>query len=633
MKRILTITIATLLLLLTLAVGALYWALQSQYASEVVNRVSQQFALPLQVSQARYHFPNQLSLSGVEVSDSQGQATRIEQADLWITPHSLLTGSPVIESLLLSGLSLQHGLPSFDLPGGIQLRQLAIKNLDYADNTLSSRDISLQIKNPVRASAGQAIPYGTIQFSAGQVYWQGEAFDNLLLDADYKPKGSTIYGLSFTWRGGQFSGQAEQYDSGWSLVNTTIKELRLRREQWQQLEQLGIGTLRRHITHINSLDLLSSTIETDNLALTNFDLSAEQISLDRGVWQQENGYLSLSGESLRYQEHLLLEPLFAVELTPDRLNVSELTAEFQQGLINARGAVKPDSVQLEQLSVSGLKWIAESTYTTSLLTDTLASLKNLSVKELDIRHSQFIQLHGRHKWQLSGLNMEGRDLVIKQDGQWELRQGQLEASAASASFDSLLASQPMLRMHNQEGNWQLDDLFIPLENGLLEATGSLDLNTLSRPWRLELAADGLPVQLLSQWYPLPVELEGIAEFQLSASGLGGDGIMLRHSLSSELVGSIREAAVVNSDEDDQEQTKAVHISELRLSAQRGVFSLTPLVLEGESFLGILEADFDLASEQQSRVSFKLQQRCQEQTWDLLRDSQLLRVFCPVETGW
>jgi hypothetical protein len=633
MRRILTITIATLLLLLTLAVGALYWALQSQYAGMLVNRVSQQLGLPLQVSQARYHFPNQLSFRNIEVRGRRGELNRIEQADLWVTPLSLLTGSPVIESLLLNGLSLQQGLPSFDLPGWIQLRQLAIKNLDYADSTLSSRDISLQIKNPTRESADQLIPYGTIQFSAGQVYWQGEAFDNLLLDADYKPHSSTIYGLSFNWRGGTFSGQAEQYDTGWSLVNTTFKELRLKRKQWQHLQQLGIGALGRHIAHINSLDLLSSSIETDSLAVTNFDLSIEHFDLTEDIWQQKNGYLSLSGESLRYQGHLLLEPLFAVELNPGRLNISELSAEFQQGLINARGTITPDSTKLEQLSVSGLKWIAESADTADLLTDTLESLHNLSVEQLDIRHSQFIQLHGRHKWQLSGLNMEGRELIVKKDAQWGLWQGKLEASAASASFDRLLASQPMLRMQNRDNNWQLDDLFIPLENGLLEATGNLDLSSLSRPWRLELAADGLPVELLSQWYPLPVALEGIAEFQLSASGLGGDAAMLRHSLSSELAGSIREAAVVSSDEEAQQQTKPLHVSELQLSAKRGVFSLTPLVLEGESLLGILEADFDLASEQQSRVTFKLQQRCQEQTWDLLRDSQSLRVFCAVDTGW
>ncbi|MDE1017380.1 AsmA family protein, partial [Escherichia coli] len=71
----------------------------------------------------------------------------------------------------------------------------------------------------------QLLPYGELQLSADQFYWDGEAFDKVLIDADYTTNDSTVYGASFKWRGANFSGQAEQFDSGWSLINTTISHL------------------------------------------------------------------------------------------------------------------------------------------------------------------------------------------------------------------------------------------------------------------------------------------------------------------------------------------------------------------------------------------------------------------------
>ncbi|MCV6038573.1 AsmA family protein, partial [Escherichia coli] len=83
--------------------------------------------------------------------------------------------------------------------------QIALKNIDYADEHFSANGIDLQIQSPQWSD--QLIPYGEVQLAADQLYWNGEAFNQVLVDIDYKPQDSTLYGTSFNWRNSQISGQ------------------------------------------------------------------------------------------------------------------------------------------------------------------------------------------------------------------------------------------------------------------------------------------------------------------------------------------------------------------------------------------------------------------------------------------
>ncbi|WED21920.1 AsmA family protein [Vibrio sp. JC009] len=627
MKRIIIILISTFLLLLTLGAGTLYWIFQSQYASTFVNQVFQQLSLPVTVLKARYHFPNQLTFSGIDIKEVQEEEITIEKADIWFTPSSLLTGKPVIESLLIDGISLQHGIPEFQLPDTIELKQLAVMNLDYSDNEIIGRDIELQIKNPQFNQNPIPVPYGTIQLSAGQIYWKGEALNNLLVDIDYTPEKSTLYGLSFDWRKGKFSGQAEKYSSGWSLVNFTVENLRLNQQDWQHLNQLGLKGLTSGITHINSLDMLSSSVETPEFSVINFDLSLENIDLTKSRWQQSEGYLSLSSESIEAHKQQLIDPVFKLFLNRGEIELNEFSAEFQQGDINASGTFSPDSIKMERLSLNSLKWFPESAEDTRIFTDTLAGLQELDLNEFEIKHSQFIELNGKHKWQASGLNLEGKNLSIIRDGNWGLWSGELDISSSSISIDELVSSQPMMKMKNRDGIWLLEDLFVPLDDGLIEATGDVDLSKISKPWRLELSADGVPLELLSHWYNPPVKLTGLTEFQLSASGLSGDELMLRHSLSSDVIGSFRNTTMTNQDEDE---ARPATISDIRISAVRGHISMKPVEIEGYDSTGVLSANIDLVEKEQNSFNFQLKKKCVDREWDLLKQTETMRISCSID---
>ncbi|MCV5747176.1 AsmA family protein, partial [Escherichia coli] len=70
-----------------------------------------------------------------------------------------------------------------------------------------------------------------------------------------------------------------------------------------------------------------------------------------------------------------------------------------------------------------------------------SELEHVAIERLDIERSQIIQLSHEPYWQLSGLNIEGQQLDIKQSAQrWGLWQGELEVSVVNASYDQILTS-------------------------------------------------------------------------------------------------------------------------------------------------------------------------------------------------
>ncbi|MDF5431089.1 AsmA family protein, partial [Vibrio parahaemolyticus] len=188
-----------------------------------------------------------------------------------------------VDSLLIDGMSLQYGAPKLPPLDNVLFHQIALKNIDYADEQFSANGIDLQIQSP--QWNGQLIPYGEVQLAADQLYWNGEAFNQVLVDIDYKPQDSTLYGISFSWRNSQISGQGEQYPQGWSLVNVTINKLKLSNTQRQSLLAKPWHDLPFNINHINSLDLLNADIEWGDWHWQNLDLSVENATLPLSLWR------------------------------------------------------------------------------------------------------------------------------------------------------------------------------------------------------------------------------------------------------------------------------------------------------------------------------------------------------------
>ncbi|RZR50143.1 AsmA family protein [Vibrio vulnificus] len=627
MKKAL-ISVALLLIVIALIPISILVSLQTRYASQVFNQLSQFSGLGMQAESVHYQYPDHFSFKNV--SFTHNEVSYVEQLEIWLSPELYANGRVQVASVLLDGLSLQTGLsrsPKTFIPSTVQIHQLAISNLDYADNQLSARGIKFQVKQPQWQRSDQFIPFGEIQFSAEQLYWQGEAFNQPLLDIDYKPQDSTLYGLSLSWRGAKVSGQAEQYPQGWSLVNVTVEGLDLSQQQLTSILAKPWERFGSQITHINSLDILRSSLALEDYRLINFELSSENLTLPFSLWQQQQGLISFSAESVQDQHNVWVEPRIKFTLAPNTINVEEASAQWQQGNLLFSGTIKPDAIALDQLMVNNVKWAAEQPGEGAWLWQWLENASYVSVERLNIERSQFIQLIRQPYWQLSGLNIDGEKLRLKQEQQLGLWQGKLRATAANASYQDILSSHPLVEMHSDDGLWQLDRLFAPLKQGYIEAYGQLQLNSLSKPWQATLNADGLPMGLLLSQLPLPFDLNAISSIDVSATGLGGDWAMFSHSLTGGVHARLHEAYTPF----DEGNILPLQVSEISLSMERGKLTLAPVKLQGPDIEGTIGGASDLTAPEQGGIRYQVKMGCQQLSGDMMSDEHQRVNQCPEQS--
>ncbi|EJO2020894.1 AsmA family protein [Vibrio vulnificus] len=627
MKKAL-ISVALLLIVIALIPISILVSLQTRYASQVFNQLSQFSGLGMQAESVHYQYPDHFSFKNV--SFTHNEVSYVEQLEIWLSPELYANGRVQVASVLLDGLSLQTGLsrsPKTFIPSTVQIHQLAISNLDYADNQLSARGIKFQVKQPQWQRSDQFIPFGEIQFSAEQLYWQGEAFNQPLLDIDYKPQDSTLYGLSLSWRGAKVSGQAEQYPQGWSLVNVTVEGLDLSQQQLTSILAKPWERFGSQITHINSLDILRSSLALEDYRLINFELSSENLTLPFSLWQQQQGLISFSAESVQDQHNVWVEPRIKLTLDPNTINVEEASAQWQQGNLLFSGTIKPDAIALDQLMINNVKWAAEQPGEGAWLWQWLENASYVSVERLNIERSQFIQLIRQPYWQLSGLNIDGEKLRLKQEQQLGLWQGKLRATAANASYQDILSSHPLVEMHSDDGLWQLDRLFAPLKQGYIEAYGQLQLNSLSKPWQATLNADGLPMGLLLSQLPLPFDLNAISSIDVSATGLGGDWAMFSHSLTGGIHARLHEAYTPF----DEGNILPLQVSEISLSMERGKLTLAPVKLQGPDIEGTIGGASDLTAPEQGGIRYQVKMGCQQLSGDMMSDEHQRVNQCPEQS--
>ncbi|MFA0158877.1 AsmA family protein [Vibrio sp. 10N.261.46.A3] len=613
-------------------IAALLLSLQTQYRADVANFfVKHTIEQPVLIEDVEYQAPYHITLMGITQNQPEKQTPLyIDKIDLWFSPTSMTETKLVFDSVLISGLQLEADvlktLTSLFTQPNIKIHQLAINNLDFSTPEFNARGIDLQISDPTWHNDNSLLPYGKTQLSASQLYWQGEAFDNLLIDLDLKPSDSTLYGASFDWSGAKISGQAEQYQQDWSLVNVTVDGLRLNQKQTQSLLSKEWDVAGIQINHINSLDILRSDVEWQDGHLAAFDASLENIQLPFEIWKQQKAIFSLQAEGVTIDDDMFIEPSLKLNLETNQILIEDFYTQFLQGTVQLNGEVTPSNIELAQLDLQGIKWITEnqdSPLVVARLIPWLTQLQNVEINRLNIERSQLIQLAQQPYWQVSGLHVEGHQVQLLQDRKLGLWQGKLMASANDASYQNILSAQPVVEMNSEQGKWSLTRLFAPLRNGYIEANATLDFNQISKPWSLDISADGLPIAPMLQRLELPLDATGYGEFELQAAGLYGDSLMLGYSTTGQLTGSVRQGVMTFNDKLSETSIDNVfEIPELNANFDRGRFTLEPMHIIGASAAeqgeqrvqtlnGEASGELDLLKAEQHTLSITLSDPCHQ----------------------
>ncbi len=624
MRKFLAISVAGIALLLIMVLAG-FGIMHTRYFTPSAQWIVQQlWPATLRFENIEYLYPFKLRLQGVQLATTP--SVEVQQIDLWLNPHGLLKQQLRIDSALLDGINLSQGLPTFAWPAAIQLHHLAIHNLNWTDQEVSARGVSLQIQQPRWQTPQQWLPYGKLQLAAEQITLEGETFNQVLINAEHQTENSTIHGFSFDWRDSPISGQAEQYPEGWSLINVTLNRLNLDFDQvranplWQKITT--------YVNHINSLDLLNSQLTSHGVTWENLNLSLEDYRLSTTVWQQPQGYLSLNADSAQWRETLWVEPSAELTFNPNGIEIEGHT-QVWQGDVQLQGKLSQHSIELDQLTISGVKWIAEQPEDLQLLTQALPAWQHLQIEHLDINNLQLIQTAQRPFWQLSGLNADGERLQWIKQGAWGFWQGQLAVTANNASYAGILSTQAILNMHSEQDVWQLTRAFLPLEQGYIEAHATWDRSTPSAPWQLALDVDSLPLAPLQPWLKTPFGLQGLADMSLTAQGMAGDHNMLAHSLSGQLQLSVRQG-LLSLRSANTVITQPFELEHLPVNADRGRITITPTPLHGPNLHGQLSGSGDLLQAQQHQWRLAIEQRwadqCLDLSWDFIQ-TELVSQAC------
>ncbi len=539
-------------------------------------------------------------------------------------------GKIALDSVLIDGLSLQGALPNFSFSKDFFLYQIAFHNLDFSANNFVARNLDIQVNKPVWTKENVILPYGRIQLSADQIYYQSQALDNVLINANYKPQDSTIYGASFTWQGASVSGQAEQYPSGWSLVNLTISKLTLTEQQESEKLKNILRQLTSHISHINSLDLLNSELQYGDWAFNNVDASIENIQTNQSIWNQKQGYVSFNADSINYKNLQFVQPSAQIYFAPNKINLAELDTDFEQGRVKASADFTPNSANFSLLHASGIKWSTDAKTDLSWLKHVVPPLDALTIQQMDVENCQFIQLTDRPFWQLSGLSFEGTNLELVKDKRWGLWNGQFQASASSASYGDLIASQAIVQTHSEQGDWSLDRLFIPLRNGYVDAKGKWNLNENGEPWQLTLKADSVPVAQNELWKAPPFEFDGTLEVSAELKGLAKSKELFNYSLSGKANANLRHATLSQHHQVDGQTRSLVlplEVDNVQATLDRGRVSISSNDISGPNIKGKLAATLDLTSPETDQANLTIDEKCEQNRLNLITGEIKTKSTC------
>ncbi|MGF1686948.1 AsmA family protein [Photobacterium japonica] len=655
----LTATIV-ILLLLTGTVGLTL--LHTRFATPLVLWTVNLFSpYPVSAAHIDYHIrqPLTLIIDQPQLQFDDTQTISAKRLSLWLSPYTFVPNKEwhwQLDTLLIEHPSLPvdaatlHAL--FDAGNTHRLRlptisaqRLAISDFTGKWNKVQFTNSQLEWDNwstqPDAASPFWQHFTGNVRVAANAIQWQNLTLNNVLIDGEHHAGLWTLYGLSANGQHASFNGQAV-YDA--TRHHLTVPQFTVSDGQWQSTDPLS--ALQPYLDRLvaspltvtlKRVDILNSSMESPSLTLNHASLSLENWHWPRGVYDQPDALFSFSANSGRWQETDFSEPLLDLAFSPQAITLQGGSIHLLDGYLQAEGTAHPDRLALTHLTINGVKGFLPPSASTPL-THAWATLHNseigralttVTLEQLDINHTHLTASDPAWPWQISGLQIDGKQLTLMQQGHPGLWHGSLTSSAHFASLNAVDVHEPWVEFTADQGVWQLRQAIIPFKDGLLAANGQWARNQEGQPWRMQLSGDSLPTQLLTQWLAIPLPIAGKMDIEGEAKGLGESRTSLAYSLAGSLSATFRDTAfTVTPDslwqhwaQDNAAATPAittateahqtVALSPLRIDSERGQIVIAPLTLHSHALQATINGRWDLTDPKAQTLNIEAQQGCQQ----------------------
>ena len=643
--------IATIVVLAALVVTVILTLLHTQYAAPMLSQaVNWLTPYTLTLSEARYHIRDPWHLTllqpSLTLTDEQPPITA-NRVSLWLSTDSLTQLQWQFDSLLVDGPVVpQQMLPPEALANAklpeLRSRRLAISQLNVATNSLYLEKGELQLDNwhyqPNNPAPWWQQFSGNFQLAADSAQWQQWETKQLLLDGNHHGNLWKLNGFSFDWQHASINGQLDLATDKKTLDihQLTVSGLQLQDSELTQTlqHQLDSWASEQWQATLKRVDMLDSSIELPAVSLNHANLSLTDWHWPSSAYSQHNAWLSFNADSGSWRQQPFTDPLLDLNFMPNTITLNGASVNALEGYWRAEGKISPDTLQLDNLTSKGIKWFLPADWA-SHLSHSLSPFKQINIRSLDIGYAQLTAAESDTPWYINGLNVSGKDLLLQPQPYLALWQGNIAATARQVSLNTVDLFEPLIEMTSEQGQWQLNQAFLPFKDGLLEATGQIDLSKEGLPWQAALQGDSLPAHVLPQWLSVPWPASGRIDMTAAIQGLGQNYTSLAHSLNGELRATFRDSAVEQGGRSlfnawrqasaseapsaeaspvtkttETDKPTSLIITPLKITSDRGRMTIAPLSITGKEIDAVLKGQWDLATPAGQQLELEAKISCQ-----------------------
>ncbi|WP_305405982.1 AsmA family protein [Photobacterium leiognathi] len=635
--------IVTLLLLCGLSLAALIALLQTRHATPIINHalaLISDYQLTDTDIQYDIQRPLEVTLHNPTLIENQTQLLSAKRITLSLSPRSFALKQTIFANVVINGIEIDaQQLSAFKHLSDISIDRLAINDLNLNTANMTIKHAQLQLDNWQYRSAN--LPWwkqfdGDFQLSAPEITWHQLNLKNVLLNGQKTQQQWQLSGYSGQWQTASINGQAsyDERSQQLTLDQITITQLHLQQSQplpaWEQW--IIDATPIEHIV-IKRADMLDTSIEQSAWAADNINLSLENWSWPQSYWEQDDAYLSVSATNAKWQDIVFEQPIIDLHFTPELITSQGISAQLLSGYMRVDGALSPDAIKLKALTLSGLKGLLPPHWQEKALA-LVSTLSTFTIDDVDINNLQLTSTDTTLPFQLAGINIEGKNTVLKQNQKWGLWQGDIHASLGFASINQIIFTDPIAEMSSHNGDWKINKLVLPFTDGMLTADGEIRLAAKGKPWQLSVTNDSVPANVIYRWLRLPLPLNGAIDGTMKAHGLADNQRSFNYSLSGQADLKFREIQLDNiaptqlflewskkSDllgtifpkysNDIANNNQALTVLPLHITAERGKITVPTWLASNDNFSLSLSSHWDLATPKQQQLEWILKEDCQQ----------------------
>lgn len=357
-----------------------------------------------------------------------------------------------------------------------------------------------------------------IELSAGSLTLNGIPASNVLIQGDINKDEVNFSTLGADVARGSLTGTARRNaQGGWQVDNLRLSDIRL------QSDKTLVELLRPVVTlpslKLGRVDVTDARVQGPDWAVTDLDVTLRDITFSNGDWQSEEGKLSLNASEFIYGSLHFFDPIANVNLSPQGLEISQLTSRWEGGMVRTRGAwTRSDKgLTLDDVAVAGLEYTLPENWKTQWMTELPEWLTRVTVTKFSASRNLIIDIDPTFPFQLTALDGYGNLLQLARDRKWGIWSGSATLNAAAGTFNRVDVRRPSIALTANASTINISELSAFVGKGLLEATATLSQQP-DRQVAVSLNGRAVPANVLENWGWPKLSMQGDANMRLVARG-------------------------------------------------------------------------------------------------------------------